>query len=171
VTHFEYITIFTSFLYAIMVGRIVNTLAGLGSGRMAWRHVAWLVILLVNLAQTWWIGWSGHDFEYTYGFYILSLALAVPLMFSVAVLTPTNDPEDWVTYLASSRVRFFVAYGIFWLMIGLSNYLGGGEWRGPIVPFIMSVVGASVVNRYVQIGTLIFFATAFMGMGIRLALE
>ena len=168
-THFEYLTTFKSFLYAIMVGRIITTLAGLSWKQLTWQHVGWLVILLINLVQAWWKMWSGHDSVWSYGFFIISMAHVIPMMYAVVVLTPAKDPADWAEYLAANRVKFFVAYAVFWVAIGVSNYLGGANWGGTIVPFLLMALGASTANRFVQNGLIVFFAIVFVLIGISMS--
>jgi len=80
-SQFEYLVTFTAFLYAVMVGRIFITLSGLSLKNLDRLHVAWLIILVANLIQAWWKGWSFHDMEYNYGLYLLEVAHNIPFFF------------------------------------------------------------------------------------------
>ena len=168
-TQFEYLSTFVSILYAIMVGRAVSTLASLTFNNANWRHVAWIAVLLVNILQTWWKGWSGHDELYHYGWFILSVAQTIPLMFAVATLTPAKRPDDWSKYFEDNRIRFFASYGTFWIIIGFSNFMGSGNWKGAIGPLLFSIAGATLKNRYVQTVIPVIFLTIFILVGVNMA--
>ena len=170
-TQFEYLTTFTAFLYAIMVGRAVITLAGMTSGSRYSRHILWLVVLIINLFQAWWLRWSGHDDQLTYGSYLLSIAHTIPLIFAVAILSPAKEPGDWKSYLESTRVWFFISYALFWVAIGVSNFFLGSNASGAIGPFFLCVLGAATAQRHVQWGIPLFFLLVFILIGISLTLQ
>jgi hypothetical protein len=165
-THFEYLAIFISFLYAGMVGRIFVTLSGLSLKTLNWQHVGWLAVLFINLIQAWWKGWSFHDAQMNYGLYVAYLAHTVPFMFTVGVLTPVKDPGNWTEYFQAVRVRFFLSYGLFWLTLLISNYIFTGDPFTTLVPVILSIIGATVRKPVVQWILLAFFTTIFLMMGI-----
>ena len=165
-TQFEYLSTFISILYAIMVGRAIATLSGLSLETIYWRHVAWVAILLLNILQTWWKRWSGHDDLYHYGWFLLAVAHTIPLMFAMATLTPSDRPDKWSTYFEKSRVRFFAGYSTFWVIIGFSNFMGGGSWTGAILPLVMSTIGASSGHRIVQTIVPLYFAIMFIAVGV-----
>jgi hypothetical protein len=168
-TQFEYLSTFVSILYAIMVGRAVSTLASLTFDTVNWRHFAWIAVLLVNILQTWWIRWSGHDELYHYGWFILSVAHTIPMMFAVATLSPVKHPDNWSTYFEDNRIRFFSSYGTFWIIIGFSNFMGNGNWTGAIGPLLFCIVGATLKNRYVQTVLPVIFLTIFILIGVNMA--
>jgi hypothetical protein len=165
-TQFEYVSTFVSILYAIMVGRAVITLAGMSFRHASWLHVSWIAILLVNILQTWWIRWSGHDEVYHYGWFILSVAHTIPMMFAVATLAPVKPPDYWSVYFEENRVRFFSSYLAFWVIIGISNFFGGGGWKAIIGPILFSIAGALFKNRFVQTAVPVIFATMFVLVGV-----
>lgn len=168
-THFEYLTTFMSFLYAIMVGRVFMTLSGLSFKSIDWRHVGWLVVIVANLLQAWWKIWGFHDLPLTYGLYLALIAHTVPFMFAVGVLTPNTAPDDWSSYFNSVRVRFFLSYCAFWLTMGLSNFLFTGIWYTTLVPFLLTLLAAVSKNRFVQWGVLTLLLTLFVLIGIRMS--
>jgi hypothetical protein len=170
-TQFEYLSTFVSILYAIMVGRTITVLAGLARENVSWRHVVWIAILLINILQTWWMRWGGHDEVYHYGWFILSVLHTIPLMFAVATLCPSKTPDSWSTYFEANRVRFFASYGTFWVTIGLSNFMGGSNWTGTLGPLIFTIVGAIFPHRYVQTVIQIVFLMVFATIGVSMAMK
>lgn len=165
-TQFEYLSTFVSILYAIMVGRTITVLAGLTRENVSWRHVVWIAIILINILQTWWIRWSGHDEIYHYGWFILAVLHTIPLMFAVATLCPAKSPNNWSEHFAAIRVRFFVSYAMFWDVVGLNNFLGGSDWLGLAGPLLFSIIGATVPHRHVQTAIQVIFLTMFTAIGI-----
>lgn len=162
-SHFEYLITFVSFVFAIVVSRILVTLAELEFKKISWLHVGWLVVLALNIFQMWWLRWSWNDeLGYNYFDYLVFLAPALVLVFTVAVLTPSDEPEDWSEFMKSKRIPYFVSYGLFWLSI-LGNHLHyGGYWKGAVAPIILCALGAVFSNRYFQYLLLVFFASVFV---------
>jgi hypothetical protein len=168
-TQFEYLVTFTAFLYAVMVGRIFITLSGLSLKNLDRLHVAWLIVLVANLIQAWWKGWSFHDMEFNYGLYLLEVSHTIPLFFAVGALTPNREPEDWSIYFQSIRVRFFLSYILLFVTLGISNYVFSGIWYSTIGAIIFSLLGLLFKNRIVQWAVVLIFMLMFIAIGIRMA--
>ena len=167
-TQFEYLVTFTAFLYAIMVGRIFITLSGLSLKNLDRLHVAWLIVLVANLIQAWWKGWSFHDMEFNYGLYLLEVSHTIPFFFAVGALTPTREPENWSIYFQSIRVRFFLSYTLLFVTLGISNYVFSGFWFSTIGAIIFSLLGLFFKNRIVQWAVVLLFMLMFIVIGIRM---
>ena len=80
-SHFEYLITFVSFVFAIVVSRILVTLAELEFKKISWLHVGWLVVLALNIFQMWWIRWSWNDeLGYNYFDYLVFFFRAILLI-------------------------------------------------------------------------------------------
>ncbi len=171
-SHFEYLNTFVSFVFAIMVSRIVVTLSEVAFKKISWLHVGWLIVLAFNMFQMWWLRWSYNDSQgYNYFDYLIFLAPAFALAFTVAVLTPSDEPPDWSEFLKSKRIQFFSSYGIFWLTL-ISGYIyDGGDWRGVAGPFVLCVLGVLIENKYFQYMLLAFFVVALTFMAYQLGIS
>lgn len=162
-SHFEYLNTFVSFVFAIMVGRILVTLSELSFKKISWLHVGWLVVLMLNMLQIWWLRWSGNDeAEYNYFDYLFMLTPAFALAFAVAALTPTHEPQDWSEFLKSKRIQFFSTYGFFWLSIVGNHIYYGGDWKGAAGPIVLCALGALIKNRYFHFALLGWFIFIFI---------
>jgi hypothetical protein len=162
-SHFEYLNTFVSFVFAIMVSRILVTLSEVSFKKISWLHVAWLIVLAFNMFQMWWLRWSYNDGQgYNYFDYLIFLAPAFALAFTVAVLTPSDDPPDWSEFLKSKRIQFFSSYAVFWLTLMGGFLYDGGSGLGVLAPFILCVLGALIKHKYFQYVLLTFFILAFI---------
>lgn len=93
-SQFEYITIFVSILLALAVAEV---LAGLGRlirerehVRIYWVHVAWMLLMILSVTQSWWVIWNlrGHEFTNFFEF----LAVVVPRFIWVLVAFLLSPP-------------------------------------------------------------------------------
>ena len=160
-SQFEYINTFTSFLFAIMAGRVLVTFSELVIRKISWYHVGWLCVLTLNMLQTWWLRWSGNEQTYSYIDYLVFTSIAFTLAFSVAVLTPTDSPDDWSEFFQTRRIKFFASYAVFWLTLVGSNYYFEGQWQGAVSAMILCILGALISNRHFQSLLVIFFLGMF----------
>ena len=98
-SQFEYVTVFLSILLALAAAEI---LAGLGRLirerehiRIYWVHVAWMLLMILAVTQSWWVIWNVRAHEFTSFFEFL--VIVVPRMIWVLVaflLSPPISPGE-----------------------------------------------------------------------------
>jgi hypothetical protein len=161
-SHFEFVYTGFSFLVALMLGRLLKALAQLDFKSADKRHTAWLVVLIIHSMLFWWLGWRYHDLDFSVHKYFALLTPALILFFTISVLTPDNEPKDWAQFFESRRKRFFGSYTLFWVVLGLAQYVISNEIRPSVAPLLLSVLGASFSNKFVQWGVLVLMGTVFL---------
>ncbi|MCP5056906.1 MAG: hypothetical protein GY937_09315 [bacterium] len=98
-SHFEYVTVFLSILLALAAA---DVLAGLGRlirerehVRIYWVHVAWMLLLILAVTQSWWAIWNVRVHELTNFFEFLLLVLPRLIWVLVAfLLSPPIAPGE-----------------------------------------------------------------------------
>ena len=93
-SQFEYVTVFVSIVMALAVAEV---LAGLGRlirerdhVRVYWVHVAWMLLAILAVTQSWWVIWNirSHEFANFFEF----LTLVVPRLIFVLVAFLLSPP-------------------------------------------------------------------------------
>jgi len=140
-------------VFAIMVSRILVTLSD-----VSFKKVSWLARGFgLEYVPAWWLRWSFNDNAgYNYFDYLILLAPALALAFTVAVLTPSDEPADWSDFQKSKRVQYFSSYGILWLTLFGSQLYYAGNWKSVVGPIVFCALGAFIKNRYFQYVLLAF---------------
>ncbi len=116
---FEYVTVFLSILLALAVA---DVLAGLGRlirerehVRTYWVHIAWMLIMILAITQSWWAIWSVRTHDLTNFFEFLLLVtprlIWVLVCFLLSPPIARGEPFDlrdyyfrhirWITVLSS----------------------------------------------------------------------
>ena len=126
-SHFEFVFTGFSMLVAVMMGRIIKTLAQLDTKTADKRHIGWLLVLLIHSMLFWWLSWRFHDVDFTVHEYFALLSTALVLVFTISVLTPDNNPREWGEFFESKRRKFFVSYTVFWITMAIGQYVISGE--------------------------------------------
>jgi hypothetical protein len=165
-SHFEFVYTGFSFLVALMMGRILLTLAQLDPKSVDKRHVGWLVVLLIHAMLFWWLSWRYHDVDFSVHKYFALLTPALILVFTISILTPDKESTDWAEYFECKRKRFFGSYTVFWVVLGFSQYVLSGEIAPSVVPLLLSVLGVSFGNKFVQWGVLLLMGTVLTLIGL-----
>jgi hypothetical protein len=113
VTHFEFITVAISIIYALSIARCLDALpASFESGRRYWVHSTWLCVKLVNPAILWWSLWGLEGQEsFSFAAFLGLLVIASTLYLQIIALV-TTDPRavpDWRSHYYAKRKLFFGA--------------------------------------------------------------
>ena len=164
-SHFEFVFTGFSMLVALMMGRIIKTLAQLDTKTADKRHIGWLVVLLVHSMLFWWLSWRFHDVDFTVYEYFSLLTTALVLVFTISVLTPDNNPRDWGEFFDIRRKKFFASYTVFWVTLAITTYVVLGEIRLSVAPLLLSLLGAGFANKFVQWAVLLLMGAIFILSG------
>ncbi len=140
-SQFEYVTIFVSILLALAVAEI---LAGLGrlirerdQVRVYWVHVAWMLLAILAVTQSWWAIWNVRTHEFANFFEFLALVVPRLIFVLVAFLLapPISSGQSfdlreyyfrhirWVALLSTTAI-FGIAFSL--------TFLGMEEVVSPI---------------------------------------
>ena len=165
-TQFEFVITGLSLLVAIMLGRVISTLSTLNAKTLDLKHLGWVLVLTFQLLLAWWLTWRYRELTFTARTYFAFLAPIVVLMYSAATLTPIGRKDKWSDYFESVRVRFFISYALFWVMLFLSQWVLLNQLRPSVVPFVLCVVGATTKHRIVQWTILALMAMVFVLVGV-----
>ena len=152
-SQFEYITVFVSILLALAAAEL---LAGLGRlirerdhVRVYWVHVAWMLLAILAVTQSWWAIWNVRTHEFANFFEFLALVLPRFNFVLVAFLLSPPISSD-----QSFDLREYYFHHIRWaallfaaslIGVGLSRTaLGVEEPLSPINGVRIAVVGLVV---------------------------
>ena len=112
-THFEFITVAISIIYALSIARCLDAFpSAFQSGRRYWTHFIWLGIKLVNPAILWWSLWGLKEREsFSYAEF-LGLLLIAGTLYLQTIALATTDPlavTNWRSHYYAKRRLFFGA--------------------------------------------------------------
>ena len=165
-SQFEFVLTGTSFLIAIMISRVIATLAEVKFRDADFRHVSWLIVLVFHMLIYWWFGWRYREIEYTVRIYFAEMLPTLALLFTAMVLTPRKTPESWSRYFDERRQAFFAWYTSFWVLLTISQYFMLGEFRPSVLPFALSVAGFFVKPQFAQKALPVLMGTGFIVIGL-----
>ena len=125
-THFEFITVAVSMIYALSIARCLDAIpSSFDPARRYWVHFLWLCIKLVNPAILWWSMWSLSGREhFSFSAFCVLLLIAVLLYLQIIALV-TTDPRaisDWRSHYYSKRMLFFGSNALLLLMVLLAGH-------------------------------------------------
>jgi hypothetical protein len=131
-THFEYVSVAVSLVFALAVADVLRALIPAARApSIYWPHFAWLITMVLIIAYTWWtiwnwrnVSWTGLRFAY---------ALTNPALLTIATRLLTHrDPdsvESFRDHFHGNRRVFFAALLAFCVNGSLA------AWAFGIVPF------------------------------------
>ena len=144
-THFEFITVAVSMIYALSIARCLDAIPpSFDPARRYWVHFVWLCVKLVNPAILWWSMWSLNGRErFSFAAFFVLLLIAVLLYLQIIALV-TTDPRgisDWRSHYYSKRKLFFGSNALLLTMVLLTGHF----LFDPPSPLAMKLVQLSSV--------------------------
>ena len=126
-THFEFITVAVSMIYALSIARCLDAIpSSFDPSRRYWVHFVWLCVKLVNPIILWWSMWSLNGEEtFSFATFFVLLLIAILLYLQVIALV-TTDPRaisDWRSHYYSKRKLFFGANALLLFLVLLTGHL------------------------------------------------
>ena len=159
VTHFEFITVAISIIYALSIARCLDALpSSFEPSRRYWVHFTWLCVKLVNPAIIWWSLWGLKEQEsFSFAAFLGLLVIAATLYLQIVALV-TTDPRavsDWRSHYYAKRRLFFGVN----IALLLQLILAGQLLFHPPSPVAMTLV---------QLGTVVLSGLAMISENARL---
>lgn len=152
-THFEFISVALSIVYALSIARCLDALsAAFEPSRRYWVHFTWLCVKLVNPAVLWWSLWDlrGQE-QYAFPEFLGMLVIASTLYLQIIALV-TSDPagvSNWRIHYYAKRKLFFGAN----IALLIQLMVGGQLLYG--APFFVPIT-------FIQIGTVVLSGVAMI---------
>ena len=165
-THFEYLSVAVSIIFALSIGRLVAALPNVvSSGRRDWLHVGHFACLLVVQMQFWWRMWqfkSVTEWDFL-GFFLL---FAVTLLYYLAthILVPANyaEVDDWQDHFAMNQQWFHGIVALAWASSGaVSGYLMKVFFIPPPMPITVLLFATAIAysRRWFHFVVLVWWAS------------
>ncbi len=155
-THFEFVSVAVSRVYAVVLSRLLGSLpAVLASERRYWVHAAWAVALLGFAASNWYALWRLRGSEFTPLIFVHVLAQPA-VMYVRAKELVSQEPgrvSDWKTHYYETRVPFFVVGALGVTISALVIPMVVGEsigWLGTGVALALVLLALVSANERVQ---------------------
>jgi hypothetical protein len=102
VTHFEFVSVAVSLIFALAVADILRALIPAArSPARYWPHFMWLIAMVLNIAYSWWAIWNVRGVSWT-GLLFVYVLLNPALLTIMARLLTHRDPDS----LGSFRDHF-----------------------------------------------------------------
>ena len=123
-TLFEYLAIAFSLVLSFSSIRLVGGLPhAIQRDRRYWIHLAFVVVLLSTVANTFWVSWSYRDVPWNYPKFLLALAEPAFVYFLAATIVPENPSTvgSWRGYYYSVRRRYFVVVACWVVLISTNS--------------------------------------------------
>ena len=110
-THFEFVTVAVSMVYALSIARCLDAMPfAFDRDRRYWIHFTWLCVKLANPAVLWWSLWGLNEAgTLPFSSFLALLIIPGTLYLQVIALVTTNpsDITDWKTHYYARRMLFF----------------------------------------------------------------
>ena len=170
-THFEYLSVAASIIFALSVGRLTVALPYIFvSQRFDWLQAGYFVGLFFLQMLLWWRMWSFSSVE-TWNFLSFILFLASPLLYFLASFTlVTEDPksvQSWRTQFEGAYRWFFGALATSWA-IGYFGVLYILKFQINPTFFILTIAifasGAAFNRRWVHSVVLVWLWFIFLSI-------
>lgn len=160
VTHFEFVSIAFSIVYALSIAKGLDALpAAFEPSRRYWVHFTWLCVKLANPAVLWWSAWElrGRE-EYAFQEFLGVLLIAGTLYLQIVALVTPNPGavSNWRAHYYAKRNLFFGAnIALLIELIVAGPLLFGNAFLSPItfvqiVSVILSGIAMTTENGKVH---------------------
>jgi hypothetical protein len=110
-SHFEYISVAVSLVYALILAKLLGAIpTALRPGRRYWVHSFWVGSLFFVTVGSWWEIWSHREAAWTPGSFLAVLAIPSIIYLRTTVLLG-DDPRgvhSWREHYYNSRRPFFL---------------------------------------------------------------
>ena len=170
-THFEYISVALSLVFALVLSRLLGAIPFvLRTDRRYWVHALWVFNMLGLVALSWWATWSARNSRLTPIYFVLLLAIPgiMYVRSTVLVTARPGDVTSWRDHFYETRIWFF-GLGV----LGSGNAIaaplvGGAHWSADIVvvPALFAlglVVGVASDREFVHALLAVLAAAAILG--------
>jgi hypothetical protein len=170
-THFEYISVALSLIFALVLSRLLGALPSvLQPDRRYWVHAVWVFNMLGLAAVSWWATWGARNDSWIALTFVLQLAIP-GIMYVRSTILVTAQPGEvasWRAHFYESRVRFF-GVAILGCANGIATPLAKGHpWSDDavVVPAffaIGAIVGIASAREWVHAALAVLSSISILG--------
>ena len=148
-THFEYLSIAISIIFALSIGRLVVAIpAVVDPKRFDALHFGHFLCLLLVQMQFWWRGWQFSSVtQWDFAGFVMSLSVAMLYYLAAHLLVPMNYLEigSWRSHFTNVSRWFHGIIGITWAAsVGISAYLMNVSFLPPPMPITVLFFTAAI---------------------------
>jgi hypothetical protein len=114
-SHFEYISVGFSFIFALVIGRLIAVVPhAIDPSRRYWVHLAWVVQVFLAAAAAWWNLWARSSEALTPTMFLALLSYPTFLFLRAALIVPDmpGAVRSWEEHFFEKRVSFFAVTAI-----------------------------------------------------------
>ena len=147
-SHFEFISVALSLVYALAVAEVLRSLApALRPSVRYWPHFIWLAGLIPIIAFAWWITWNIRGVHWTgpQFFYVLMVAAILYVMSCLLSGRDQRPVDSYRTLFERNRKPFFVLLLLYLSSGALSPWVLGTAPVGELAPVQGSALPAMAV--------------------------
>jgi hypothetical protein len=143
VTHFEFVSVAVSLIFALATADILRALVP--AARLParyWPHFMWLVAMLLNIAYAWWAIWNVRGVSWT-GLLFVYLLLNPALLTIMARLLTHRDPDSVSSFrdhFHSVRRPFFAVLLAFCVNGFVASWVFGSHPLGTLATLQMAAL-------------------------------
>lgn len=135
-THFEYISVALSLVFALVLSRLLGAIPSVfRADRRYWIHTLWVFNMLGLVALSWWATWSARHARLSPVYFVLLLAIPgiMYVRSTVLVTADSSNVISWRSHFYESRMWFF-GIGVLGSVNAVAAPLvGGAPWSADVV--------------------------------------
>jgi hypothetical protein len=111
-SHFEYVAVAFSLVFALILARLLESLPDVFSReRRYWIHSLWVIHLIFSVLGVWWALWGFRDADWTPVLFLEVMSFPMIFYMRAVFLLQDHDQsrQPWETLFYANRTRFFGA--------------------------------------------------------------
>jgi uncharacterized membrane protein len=173
-SHFEYVAVAFSLVFALILARLLESLPSVfAKERRYWVHSLWVVHLIFSVLGVWWALWAFRDAKWTPILFLEVMFFPMILyMRTVFLLQDRNHSRgSWESLFYKNRNRFFASSALapvaaLLFDLSISESTDGSRWlRVAGFGFVLSLNILGLISSDPRVHAAIVLVVFVLGLG------